>query len=395
MFQEYDLAIVGGGPGGMAAALAARNRSSDLRILIIEKRRHPRFKLCGGGVTGRSLSVLSRLGIDLIAADIPRILARGVDIRYGDRNLLIGQDGVAFVFDRPALDAWLAVEVRRQGIEMMEDFPVQEINGRAGSFVLTGPQKIRARSIIGADGVGSLVRKTLVDGGIPKGLSHLVQAEIPADGDLPDSLRFDFTPLKDGIPGYAWLFPELDADGKPVLKVGVYDRRGRSSRPLRDYCVETAARWGYRIATKSVMHWSFREYSPENPISAPGVLLAGDAAGSDPVVAEGIRQALMWGELAGNHVAESLSRGNDILSGYEIAFDRSELGVELRRNLFFANILYSRFYPFALGLGFRNPRVLRKVFEWVAGQSDYEGLTAMETARKIAKSILKKAVGID
>ncbi len=339
---------------------------------------------------GRALPLFQELGIDLPNAPIPKIEMSGIDIRFGSRQLTVVQPNIAHVFDRPTLDAWLVGEARKQGVEIAEEWPVRTVTGRPGDFTLSGPdgKEIRAKCLIGADGVGGIIRKQFVEK-TPKGLSHLVQVEVPIGGDSRELLRFDFTPITDGINGYAWLFPEIDAAGAPVAKIGIYDRGGRAKIPLREYCIQTAGRWGYAADLKSVKHWSFREYAPKAKYSAPGVLLAGDAAGADPLVAEGIRQAVMWGTLAGEHAATRIGSNDWSLKGYERVVAESELGIELRRNLLFANLLYSPLHSVGLWTGFTEPRILEKVFEWVAGSDKYKGMTAAQTAVKAVKAVGK------
>ena len=54
--NEYDVAVVGGGPAGLAAALAAASRGA--RTVALERAEHPRYKTCGGGLIGTSLAAL-------------------------------------------------------------------------------------------------------------------------------------------------------------------------------------------------------------------------------------------------------------------------------------------------------------------------------------------------
>jgi ribulose 1,5-bisphosphate synthetase/thiazole synthase len=71
-FQEvpmahYEVIIVGAGPAGLSTALHLQQMAPELaeRTLILEKARHPRTKLCGGGVTPDAERVLGRLGLDV------------------------------------------------------------------------------------------------------------------------------------------------------------------------------------------------------------------------------------------------------------------------------------------------------------------------------------------
>ena len=54
---EWDVAVVGGGPAGLAAASAAA--AAGARTVILERAEHPRYKTCGGGLIGASLGAVA------------------------------------------------------------------------------------------------------------------------------------------------------------------------------------------------------------------------------------------------------------------------------------------------------------------------------------------------
>ena len=67
MRTEYDVIIIGAGPSGLSTALHLERYARDigLDILILEKSRHPRVKLCAGGILPEGEAILARLGLDL------------------------------------------------------------------------------------------------------------------------------------------------------------------------------------------------------------------------------------------------------------------------------------------------------------------------------------------
>src|SRR6476659_2670955 len=62
VLTQWDVAVIGAGPGGLAAAHAAA--SAGARTIVLERATHPRYKTCGGGLIGTSLGIdRSRLGV--------------------------------------------------------------------------------------------------------------------------------------------------------------------------------------------------------------------------------------------------------------------------------------------------------------------------------------------
>src|SRR6267378_1107182 len=70
MSDRYDALIIGGGPSGAAAAywLAERGR----RVLVVEKKRFPREKTCGDGLTPRAVRQLHDMGLAEPLAEFQR-----------------------------------------------------------------------------------------------------------------------------------------------------------------------------------------------------------------------------------------------------------------------------------------------------------------------------------
>jgi flavin-dependent dehydrogenase len=149
---DTDVFVVGGGPAGLAAAIAARQHG--LRVMVADPAQPPIDKACGEGLMPDSLDVLSRLGVSLqgcetgsfhgirfvgpecsAAAAFPQ--GRGLGIR---RMLL------HYIFVRHAHDC---------GVETLWGSRVSAIGEQE---VLVNGKTIRSRWVIGADGQNSLVR---------------------------------------------------------------------------------------------------------------------------------------------------------------------------------------------------------------------------------------------
>src|SRR5437870_3050742 len=85
--HDYDVVIVGGGPAGVATALALTNRQPALaeRLLILDRATFPRPKLCGGGVSQHAEDNLERLGARV---EVPGVGVRRVKFILPDQGLI-------------------------------------------------------------------------------------------------------------------------------------------------------------------------------------------------------------------------------------------------------------------------------------------------------------------
>ncbi len=148
-----DVVVVGGGPVGLATAIAARG--AGLSVVLLERSRPPIDKACGEGIMPDGLAALAALGVDLDGAT--SLPFRG--IRYVEGELTAEApfpDGPGRVMRRTALHAALARRAEEVGVDLRWGTTVEAI---AGEEVVTGPRALRGRWIVGADGLHSRVRR--------------------------------------------------------------------------------------------------------------------------------------------------------------------------------------------------------------------------------------------
>jgi menaquinone-9 beta-reductase len=152
--EATDIFVVGGGPAGLAAAIAARHRG--FRVVVADGAQPPIDKACGEGLMPDGLAALERLGLQLPAADA--FPFRG--IRFLSAKLaadaLFPDGGRGLAVRRPTLHRFLIERAERMGAELRWRTSVTGVS-RAG--VHMGNRTVRARWIIGADGACSRVRK--------------------------------------------------------------------------------------------------------------------------------------------------------------------------------------------------------------------------------------------
>ncbi|MCA9661916.1 MAG: FAD-dependent monooxygenase, partial [Myxococcales bacterium] len=341
-----DLAIVGAGPAGASSALHLAQLAPSLarRTVILERSSHPRPKLCGGGLVNDVDVILGNLGLDL--RELPYADATWAHLHFRGQGLRMQLGKIAFhVIRRPELDAWLIDRARDCGVKLFENTRVHEVTpGDDGVLLETSAGRIRARAVIGADGSKGIVRRS-IDGATKGPVARLVELITPPHDPADvasDEALFEFRHVPAGIQGYFWSFP-MEQGGAPMRNWGVYDSRLNGTPQtgsLLSYLGEELARHGLNIDDYRVQGHPIRLFSPRSRLSTPGIVLAGDAAGADPLLGEGISLALGYGDLAAAAVADAFARGDFSFADYTARVHRSPMGRALRRRHFAAKMIY-------------------------------------------------------
>jgi geranylgeranyl reductase family protein len=363
MAEARDLVIVGGGPAGSATAIALARLDPALarRTLLLDRAAFPRDKTCAGGLIPHTLAILDELGLELA---VPSVRVDHARIDVAGERIDVDSPACCWVIRRREFDAMLLDAARGHGVEVRESVRLRGARRDGAHVVLdTDAGEIRTRAVVGADGSGSLVRRALVadeEGWI----ARAVMCDVPIEAaEAPRRFEFDFRAVLDGLAGYAWSFPCL-IEGRPHWNVGVYSlaRRGEGARLGRLLDDRAAAPDAPRKAHP------IRLYRGRAAISAPGVVLVGDAAGVDPLLGEGISFALQFGQLAARALADGFATGDLRFGGYDRAVRRSPMGRKLRRLGFAARMMYGPTGP----LWFRVARISRRA--QIIGMNWYNGV---------------------
>jgi geranylgeranyl reductase family protein len=299
----WDLAVVGGGPAGLAAAQSAA--SAGARTIVLERAEHPRYKTCGGGLIGTSvtmaaprIAIPSRDTVDAIT--FTNRGRRAFTRRSPGRPLLtmVRRDD----FDRAWYEAALAA-----GAEVRQHSQVRDItqDADAVSVTLADGSVVTAKVVIGADGSAGITSRHVGVTFAQQDLGLEVElAATEADRAAWTGLvRLDWGP----VPGsYGWVFPKDDE-----LTVGVIMAKGKGAE-TKEYLAHFLAQLG--LADRRVIRDSghlTRCRAADSPLRKGRVLVVGDAAGLlEPWTREGISYALRSGSWAGEIAARAGTPGD-------------------------------------------------------------------------------------
>ncbi len=329
MDETWDLVVIGGGPAGSAAALAARQRNPEARVLLLDRADFPRDKACGDGIAAHGRDELAKLGVPDLIADYTPSTKLSV-ISPGGAAVSAYAARPNHVVPRKVFDARLVDAARAAGVEVRKH-RARELRQDSEGVSVDG---IRSRAVVAADGASSTTRRLLrIPAGKEKHTAIAVRgyADLPPDSERADGAQF-IAMQKAGWPAYAWSFPI--GDGTANIGFGMMLPRLRAA--------QTAGGQG---GGKNVLHGRLAALLPDLkgrdllahhlPLSTgrpatPGrgrVLLAGDAASLiNPLTGEGIYYALVSGRLAGT---AAVGAPRDPLGAYRFGL-KEALGNHLR-----------------------------------------------------------------
>ena len=302
----WDVVVVGAGPAGCSAAASVLTTDAQARVLLIDQADFPRDKPCGDGIAAEVDVALGELGFDVgrIYRDTPpvgRLRLRspaGVEV---DR----AHPAAVHVVAREVFDARLVADLRGRGVELRRE-TLRSVEVGPTEVAING--RLRARVVIGADGAGSRVRRSL---GLPVNPAGRVALAIRGYAPEPPGQAGTqvITMTRQHWPAYAWSFPL--GDGR--ANVGYGELLG--DRPLdRAHLIARMRELlpGLETEPDRLRAHKLPLSSGRPRIPDGRVLLAGDAQSLiNPLTGEGIFYAVTSGALAGRAAVESLTGVGD------------------------------------------------------------------------------------
>jgi geranylgeranyl reductase family protein len=380
----YDVIVVGTGPAGAVLAYLLAKRGLD--VLILERATLPRYKSCGGGVTWKAIQNLP--------FDVNSVLetkAVGGIVTFAGQQLLKAEVGwpVAWLVMRDRFDHYLVQQAMRVGAKLMEGIIVTKVEDRGDRVVVTtSKEEFQAQLLAGADGVNSIVARSL--GLIPdREVGIALEAELavsPASLEAQGEFAtFDFGALPGG---YGWIFPKRDH-----LSVGVFKAIPGKAVGLRRALEKFIASEAVLLDPKILRLQGHQiPLGGRTRILHKGrVLLVGDAANlADPWMGEGISYAVVSARLAAEQMYYALENKQIDLSGYTNLINAS-ITPQLLSARLFAKAVYSLPEMCSVLIS-KSPFMQRMVFDVIRGDRTFKEMTSaliLGMPRIVVESLFK------
>jgi geranylgeranyl reductase family protein len=411
--SDADVIVVGAGPSGSTTSYYLAQQG--LKVLLLEKTKFPREKVCGDGLTPRSVKQLLDMGIEPTEAN-GWIKNKGLRIIAGKHRLelnwpeLESFPNYGLVRTRQDFDEILAQRAKAAGADLREEARVlgpirDEKTGRVigvNAKTKQGNMSFHAPFVVAADGVSARMALAL---GLqrredrPMGVAVRTYYKSPRTND---DFMESWLELWDGdklLPGYGWIFGV--GDGTSNVGLGILDSSPAFQsidykELLKKWLEQTPLEWGYRDENMvgeirgAALPMGFNR----QPFYTQGLVLVGDSGGMvNPFNGEGIAYAMESGKVAAEVIAEAAKANNEfarekILHQYP-ALMRDRLGGYYTLGRIFVKIIGNpEVMKIATKYGLGYDRLMRFTLKLLANLTDPN---SKETSDRIINALSKIA----
>jgi menaquinone-9 beta-reductase len=397
--DEADVIVVGAGPAGATTAFYLAQ--SGLDVLLLEKARFPREKVCGDGLTPRAVKALVGMGISVSEQDGwvrnqgLRVIGAGkrLELRWPE---LASYPDYGLVRTRNDLDEALARRAQQAGARLLEGVTVTGavVDDRTGRITGVtarpdgaGERTYNSRIVVAADGNSS--RLSIAMGlrkrdDRPLGVAVRTYYQTPRHDD--DYLE-SWLDLWDGdrlLPGYGWIFGM--GDGTSNVGLGLLNTSAAFGHTdyhalLRRWLKGMPNEWGFteENRTQPIRGAALPMGFNRTPHYHQGLLLVGDAGGMvNPFNGEGIAYAMESGEILARTITQALARARRaeterVLAGYPHALSQAYGGYYTLGRTFVKLIGKPGLMRFATRHGMARPALMRFAIKLLANLTDPHG----------------------
>ncbi len=344
MFKEnFDVAIIGAGPAGCAAALSLADETSN--VVVLEKKREIGFPvICGEFIPDRSeikrlmprSSRISNL-YRFVSSKIIKNKTETIKV-FTPKNKEIKIKFKGVVLERKLLEKGLAAEAEKKGIQFILSCHAKEFHERKDCVEILvnmdGKTKhLKSRVVIGADGFPSVVARSLkMETGYSKKDVALCLNRRMINVECDENEVEVYFGTKWSPGGYGWIIPK--GGGEANVGIGIRMSKLKNTlkpRKLLDYFISK-----HEVASKKLKKAKTISFNAKilpvgglvSMVQRDKVLLAGDSAGT--IIAtngSGIPTAFVSGSIAGETVCNYLKK-NGLMQEYRKKLE-GEIGKEI------------------------------------------------------------------
>ena len=329
--RDADVIVVGAGPSGSATSYYLAQQG--FKVLLLEKTEFPREKVCGDGLTPRSVKQLLDMGIEPTEEN-GWIKNKGLRIIAGKHRLelkwpeLESFPNYGLIRTRHDFDQILAKRAEQVGVDLRQNTRVlgpirDDQTGRivgVNAKTTAGNVSYRAPFVVAADGVSA--RMALAIGvqrqeNRPMGVAVRTYYKSPRTNDDFMESWLELWDEDKLLPGYGWIFGV--GDGTSNVGLGILDSSPAFQSIdykdlLKKWLVQTPHEWGYRDENMvgeirgAALPMGFNR----QPFYTQGLILVGDSGGMvNPFNGEGIAYAMESGRVAAEVIAEAAKAQNE------------------------------------------------------------------------------------
>lgn len=324
---EFDVIVIGGGPSGSSTTTFLSKAGK--KVLLLDKQKFPRDKTCGDGISGRSVRMLTEMGVYPEFKNVEHLDMYGVT--FSSPNGTVApvsspkkENGSppGFVCRREVFDNVLFQNAKKLATRTIEGFVANDLVMEGSKVVgvkglVNGKEQVfKAKVVVGADGAGGMTSRKL--NAYHNEEDHLcagIRCYYENVGGMIDQIELHF--VKEALPGYFWIFPLPNGKANVGIGMVVTDMKKKKvnlQKVMFDIIENNPTfkdRFKNAKRTTEVKSWLLPFASKRVKMSGDGYLLVGDAASLiDPFTGEGIGNALTSGRAASAAIVEALNKND-------------------------------------------------------------------------------------
>ncbi|MDK2825449.1 geranylgeranyl reductase family [Methanolobus vulcani] len=328
--KTYDLIIIGAGPSGSSAGRIAGQKG--LKTLILEKEIFPRYKPCGGAISGHTISYLD---FDISAELIKKSVFKG-KLRYRDQVVEFHKDDIInFLVTRSTFDNFLLEKAKETGIDVNLGEKATGILPEKDSVtVTTDKNTYKCKFVVIATGALCTLKNHVREPDSREEYGVCLVTEIDCKNiDRPnDVIEIDFSP--EGM-GYGWIFPHDDnfsiGFGSAMAKYSPHPKQ-----TMKKFLADNGFNGEYKLRGHILPCGGHKR-----KLVKGRVLLSGDSAGFvDALTGEGLPYAIRSGQIAAEIVAMNIGNKGKLKEYENKCY--AEFGEHLKYSLYLAKLMQSQ-----------------------------------------------------